>query len=327
MNRNRRTFLMAAGAASVMAAPGLSRAQTRFPDRVMTYVVPVAPGGGSDYVARTTTTLWGKVLGATFVVENHPGGGGVIACQKTMRAAPDGYTLMQGYVSTLGTSPATRTLPYDPIRDFTPIGMIGGTPNVLVVNAALPVKNFSEFMTFMKTGSHHNYGSAGAGTLTHLLMELFKAQAGIAIEHIAYRGIAPAFTDLLGGRTQTMFAGLAAAVPHLGGGKVRAIAVTGEQRTRQYPDVPTLRELGFAGFEDILQWYGVSGPAGMAADIVTILNRSLQEALTAPGLEKLFAVEAITPMRMSPQAFDAYIRKDLARWQQVAQEQGIRLDA
>jgi len=325
MNLNRRTFLMAASAASV--SPGLLRAQVHFPGKPITYVVPVAPGGGSDYVARTTTTLWGKTLGATFVVENHPGGGGVIACQKTMRAAPDGYTLMQGYVSTLATSPATRTVPYDPIRDFTPIGMIGGTPNVLVVNTALPVKNFAEFMTFMKSGPHHNYGSAGAGTLTHLLMELFKTQTGIEIEHIAYRGIAPAFTDLLGGRTQTMFAGLAAAVPHLGGGKVRAIAVTGTERTQQFPKVPTLRELGIEGFEDILQWYGVSGPAGMDADTVTILNRSLQQALAAPGLEKLFAVEAITPMRMSPAAFDAYIRKDLARWQQIAQEQGIRLDA
>lgn len=324
---DRRVFLMAASAAAWAAGPGGLRAQPRYPDRPITYVVPVAAGGGSDYVARATTTLWGKALGATFVVENHGGGGGVIACQKTLRSAPDGYTLMQGYVATLGTSPATRTLPYDPIKDFTSIGMIGGTPNALIVDANLPVRNFREFVEFMKSGPHHNYGSAGAGSLTHLLMELLKLKLGLSIEHVAYKGIAPAINDLLGGQTQAMFPGLAAAVPHLTGGKVRAIAVTGEQRTAKYPDVPTFKELGVDGFDDILQWYGVSGPAGMDAGTVGVLNESLQKVLANPELEKLLEVEAIVPMAMTPAAFDAYVRKDLARWKKVAQEQNIKLDA
>ena len=158
-------------------------------------------------------------------------------------------------------------------------------------------------------------------------MELLKLKLGLSIEHVAYKGIAPAINDLLGGQTQAMFPGLAAAVPHLTGGKVRAIAVTGEQRTAKYPDVPTFKELGVDGFDDILQWYGVSGPAGMDAGTVGVLNESLQKVLANPELEKLLEVEAIVPMAMTPAAFDAYVRKDLARWKKVAQEQNIKLDA
>ena len=323
---NRRDFCIGLSVAG-MAIPALLRAQETFPSRPISYIVPVAAGGGSDYVARATTSLWGKAVGATFVVENLSGGGGVIACQKTKRSAPDGYTLMQGYVATLGTSPATRKLPYDPIKDFTPVAMIGGTPNVLLVDASLPVKNFKDFVAFMKAGKHHNYGSAGSGTLSHLLMEMLKVQVGIAPVHVSYKGIAPAINDLLGGHTQAMFPGLAAAVPHLSGGKARAIAVTGPTRTARFPDIPTFKELGIDGFEDVLQWYGVSGPAGMDAATVALLNKTLNTVLANPALEKLLEVEAIVPMPLSPAEFDAYVRKDLARWRELARTQNIRLDA
>lgn len=324
---NRRNFCIAGAGMGALTMRGPAFAGDKYPARPISYVVPVAAGGGSDYVARATTTLWGKALGATFVVENLGGGGGVIACQKTRRADPDGYTLLQGYVATLGTSPATRRVPYDPIKDFTPIAMIGGTPNVLVVDAALPVRNFQEFVGFMKAGGPHNYGSAGAGTLSHLLMEMLKAKLGIAPAHVSYKGIAPAINDLLGGQTQAMFPGLAAAVPHLSGGKLRALAVTGEQRTKRYPDIPTFKELGIGEFDDVLQWYGVSGPAGMASSTVAALNETLGKVLLDPELEKLLAVEAVVPMRMTPGEFDAYVRKDLARWTRLAQAQNIRLDA
>ncbi len=214
------------------------------------------------------------------------GGGGVIACQKTMRAKPDGYTLMQGYVATLGTSPATRKVPYDPIKDFTAVGMIGGTPNVLVVNAKLPINNLKEFVAYAKAHSNMNYGSAGAGSLTHLLMELLQQQAGTKMVHIAYKGIAPAFTDLLGQQTQAMFPGLAAAVPHLRSGTVRAIALTGDQRNSAFPDVPTFKELGLEGFEDVLQWYGVSGPAGMDSGVVQTLNYRPEQSPEGPGADQ-----------------------------------------
>lgn len=323
---DRRSLLMSAGAAALFT-PCLGFSQDRFPSRPISFIVPVAAGGGSDYVARATTTEWGKMLGSSFVVENMAGGGGVIACQKTMRSKPDGYTLMQGYVATLGTAPATRQLPYDPVKHFTSVGMIGGTPNALAVDSKLPIQNFDDFLKYVKTNAHTNYGSAGAGSLTHLLMELLKQKSGFQTDHVAYKGIAPAFNDVLGGSTQFIFPGLAAAVPHASSGKVRILAITGTKRSARFPDVPTFEELGVKGFDDVLQWYGVSGPSGMPTDIVSTLNASLNKVLVAPGLEKTLAIEAIIPMPMSPQEFDSYLRKDLQRWQKVAKEQNIKLDS
>ena len=262
----RRHLLQAAAAA--VAVPSIARAQA-FPVKPIRYIVPVAAGGGNDMIARVVTERWGRALGQNFVVENQSGGGGVIACQTTARAPADGYTLMQGYVATHGTTPATRKVPYDAIKDFTPIGMIGGTPNVLVVHNALPVKTLAEFAEHLKKNPGKlSYGSAGQGSLTHLTMELFKQQIGAFMLHIPYRGIAPAFTDLLGGQTQAMFPGLAAALPHLRSGRVRALAVTGKARSAQLKDVPTLEESGYPGF-DAMQWYGSVGPAGLPEDVVS----------------------------------------------------------
>ncbi len=321
----RRTLLQAAPA--LLGAPGLLLAQTGFPAKPIRYIVPVSAGGGSDMVGRTLTERWGSVLKQSFIVDNQSGGGGVIACQATARAAPDGYTLMQGYVATHGTSPATRKLPYDAIKDFTPIGMIGGTPNVLVVNAALPVTNIREFIDYLKKNPGKvSYGSAGAGSLTHLTMELFKQQLNTFMVHIPYRGIAPAFTDLIGGQTQAMFPGLAAAVPHIRSGRVRPLAVTGLQRHPQFKDLPTLDESGFKGF-DAQQWYGVVGPAGMPAPIVKQLNETLATVLRAPDLREKLSVEAIEPRVMTPEQFGEFIRTDIARWTKLARERGIQLDS
>jgi tripartite-type tricarboxylate transporter receptor subunit TctC len=319
----RRHFLQAASA--LLCASGLARAEG-YPKKPIRYIVPVAAGGGNDMIARTVTERWGKVLGQPFVVDNQSGGGGIIACQITAHASPDGYTLMQGYVATHGTSPATRDVPYDPIKDFTPIGMIGGTPNVLVVEQSVPAKNFKEFLDYLhKNASQVSYGSAGQGSLTHLTMELFKQQAHAEMVHIPYRGIAPAFTDLVGGRTQAMFPGLAAALPYIRGGRIRPIAVTGLARSAQIKDVPTLDELGFKGF-DAMQWYGSVGPAGMPADIVKQLNEALNTVLKSHDLRDKLAVEAVEPMPMSPGQFGQYIRKEITRWTALAKERGIRLD-
>ena len=318
----RRTLLQAAPA--LLALPGL--AQTAYPNKPIRYIVPVSAGGGSDMIGRTVTERWGKLLGQSIIVDNQAGGGGVIASQNTAKAAPDGYTLMQGYVATHGTSPATRKLPYDAVRDFTPIGMIGGTPNVLVVNAALPVHTVKEFIDYLgKNPGRVSYGSAGAGSLTHLTMELFKQQVNSFMVHIPYRGIAPAFTDLIGGQTQAMFPGLAAAAPHIRSGRVRPLAVTGAARHPQFKDVPTLDELGFKGF-DAMQWYGVVGPANLPAAIVRQLNESLNQVLKAADLRDKLAVEAVEPLPMTPEQFGQHIRADIARWTQLARERNINLD-
>jgi tripartite-type tricarboxylate transporter receptor subunit TctC len=234
---------------------------------------------------------------------------------------------MQGYVATHGTSPATRKLPYDAIKDFTPVGMIGGTPNVLVVNADLPIKTLAEFVAYLKKNPGKvSYGSAGPGSLTHLTMELFKQQVGSFMVHIPYRGIAPAFTDLIGGQTQAMFPGLAAAVPHIRSGRVRPLAVTGLARHSQFKDLPTLDESGYKGF-DAQQWYGVVGPAGLPAAIVQQLNEALNSVLAAPDLRERLSVEAVEPNPMSPEKFAQFIRADIARWTQLAKARNIQLDS
>jgi tripartite-type tricarboxylate transporter receptor subunit TctC len=319
----RRQLLQAS--AALMALPRLSRAQS-YPTKPIRYLVPVAAGGGNDMIARVVTQRWGALLGQPFVVENQAGAGGVIASQTVARAAPDGYTLMQGYVATHGTNPATRKVPYDALKDFTPIGMIGATPNALVISTGVPAKTLAEFIDYVKKNPDKlNYGSAGPGSLTHLTMELLKQQAGLQMTHVPYKGIAPAFNDLLGGQTQAMFPGLAAAMPHLRSGRVRALAVTGTQRHNQVSDVPTLDESGFKGF-DAMQWYGSVGPAGMPADVVKRLNDTQVAVLKDADLREKLSGEAVEPWPMTPDQFADYMRRDIERWTALAKARNIRLE-
>lgn len=317
-----------AGVAGASTFPASKTHAQTFPSRPLRYIVPVAAGGGSDLVGRTVTERWGKVLGQSFVVDNIGGGGGAIACQATAKAAPDGYTLLQGYVATHGTSPATRSkLPYDPLKDFTPVGMIGATPNVLVVPASLPVQSLKDFIAWAKAQpGRASYGSSGQGSLTHLTMELFKQASGTFAVHIPYRGIAPAFTDLLAGQTQAMFPGLAAALPHIRSGRARPLAVTGTARHPSLKEVPTLIESGFKGF-DAVQWYGVVAPAGLPAPVVKQLNESLAAVLQGPDLRDKLSAEALEPWVMTSEQFSQFIRSDIARWTRVARERKIDLDA
>ncbi len=319
----RRHLLQAASAA--LALPGLVRAQS-FPTKPIRYIVPVAAGGGNDMIARVVGERWGRALGQNFIVDNQSGGGGVIACMTTAHAPPDGYTLLQGYVATHGTTPATRKVNYDAIKDFTPIGMIGATPNVLAINDNVPARSVKEFIDYVKRNPGKvSYGSAGPGSLTHLTMELFKQETGAFMVHIPYRGIAPAINDLLGGQTQAMFPGLAAALPHLRSGRMRALAVTGKQRSPQLKDVPTMEEIGFKGF-DAMQWYGSVGPAGIPADIVKRLNETQVAVLKSPDLAEKLATEAVEPWPMSPEQFGQYIRSEVARWTVLAKARNIRLE-
>jgi len=319
----RRHLLQASGA---LLLPAIARAQGAYPSHPIRYIVPVAAGGGNDMIARVVTERWGRSVGQSFVVDNQSGGGGVVACQATMRAAPDGYTLMQGYVATHGTTPATRHVNYDAIKDFTPIGMIGATPNVLAVHSTVPAKTVAEFIDYVKRNPGKvSYGSAGAGSLTHMTMELFKQETGAFMLHIPYRGIAPAINDLLGGQTQAMFPGLAAALPHIRSGRMRALAVTGKQRNQQLKDVPTMEEVGFKGF-DAMQWYGSVGPANMPADIVRRLNETQVAVLKAPDLAEKLSGEAVEPWPMTPEQFGQYIRSEITRWSALAKARNIHLD-
>jgi tripartite-type tricarboxylate transporter receptor subunit TctC len=298
-----------------------------YPNKPIKIIAPVQPGGGVDLVARTIGERISKGLGQPVVVDNQSGGGGVIASQTTARAAPDGYTLMLGYVATHGTSPAVRKLPYDAVKDFTPIAMVAGTPNILVVPASVPAANIREFVAWVKSNPGKlSYGSAGAGSLTHLAMEQFKQAAEIPdITHVAYKGIGPAFTDILGGQTQAIFPGLAAGLPHIRSGKVKPLAITGLKRHPLLPDVPTFEELGFKGFDGV-QWYGIVGPANLPAPIVKALNEEINKALAAPELKERLSGEALDPMPMTPEQFGSYIREDIAKWTKLAKAKNIEIE-
>lgn len=309
---------------ALIVAPA-TLAQGTYPTRAIKIIAPVQPGGGVDLVARTIAERLQKSLGQPVVVENQSGGGGIVGSQATARAAPDGYTLMVGYVGTHGTNPAVRKLPYDAVKDFTTIAMVGGTPNVLVVPPSLPVKTLPEFIAYVKANKGKlSYGSSGPGTLTHLAMEQLKVAADLDIQHVAYRGIGPAITDILGGQTQALFPGLAAALPHIKAGKMRPLAVTGTKRHPLLPDVPTFEELGYKGFDGV-QWYGIVGPANLPPAIVATLNKAINEALADPALRERLSGEALEPMPMTPEQFAQYMKDDIAKWTKVARDRNIEL--
>jgi len=309
-----------------MLLPLLALAQN-YPSKPVKVIVPAQPGGGLDLVGRTIADQMTRVLGQSFFVENSAGGGGSIAAMTTARAAPDGYTLMVGYVGTHGTNPAVRKLNYDAVKDFTPISMVGGTPNLLVVTPSVPVADLKSFIDYAKKNPDKlNYGTGGIGLLNHLALEQFRAAAGIEqVTYGHYRGIGPAFKDMLGDQIQVLMPGLAAALPHLRNAKVRPLAITGLKRHALVPHVPTFEELGFKGFDGV-QWYGIVGPAKLPPEITQRLNTEINKAITSPALQQRFAGEALTVMPMLPQEFGAFIESEIARYSALARARNIKLD-
>ena len=309
-----------------LSAQAQAPAATSYPAKPIKLIAPVAAGGGLDNIARTLAEKLSRSIGQQVVVENVGGGGGSIASQAVAKAPADGYTLMVAYVGTHGTNPAVRRLPYDAIKDFTPIGMIGATPNVLVINPDLPIKNFKEFVDYAKKNpAKLSYGSAGPGTLTHLGMEQIKLASNIFMVHIPYRGVGPAYTDLLAGQTQAMFPTLFAALPYINTNRVRGLAVTGSKRSAAAPNIPTFKELGLNGF-DGQQWYGIVGPANLPPAITAKLNAELNKVLALPDFSEKMTSEAMTLMPMTPQQFGNYIKEDIARWAKVAKDRNIEIE-
>ena len=320
--------LLRSSLCAIALLPGsatVALAQSDYPNRTIKIIAPSLPGGGVDLVARTIADGLSRAVGQPVVVENQSGGSGIVSSLATARAAPDGYTLMVGFVSTHGTNPAVRKLPYDAIKEFTPIAMVAGTPNVFVVGPDVPANSLKEFVAYAKANPDKlSYGSSGPGTLTHLTMEQFKLAAKFDMVHIAYRAIGLAFTDILGGRTQAMLPGLAAALPHIKSDKVRPLAVTGAKRNPLLPDVPTFEELGYTGFDGV-QWYGIVGPANLPPPIVKRLNGEIAKMLATPALRALLLREALEPMPMTPEQFGRYMREDIAHWAKLAKERNIEI--
>jgi tripartite-type tricarboxylate transporter receptor subunit TctC len=313
--------------ALLAALVSFSVAAQPYPSKPVKIIVPAQPGGGLDLVGRTIGDQLGRALEQSFIIENSAGAGGSIAAMTVARAAPDGYTLMVGYVGTHGTNPAVRKLQYDAIRDFTPIAMVGGTPNVLVVHPSLPVNDLASFVAFARADpAKLNYGTGGIGLLNHLALEQFRAAADLqAPAYVHYKGIGPAIADMLGGQIQVLFPGLAAALPHIRSGKLKPLAITGLHRHPLQPDLPTLEELGYKGFDGV-QWYGIVGPAKLPPEITRRLNAEINKALATPALRERLAGEALETMPMTPERFGDFIRADIARWSALARERNISLD-
>jgi predicted outer membrane repeat protein len=311
---------------AVAGACAPAAAQTDYPNRPVRIIAPQAPGGGVDLIGRIVAERLGRALGQTFFIENQAGAGGAIATQTAARAAPDGYTLMIGYVATHATNPAVKKVAYDAVKDFTPIAMIGGTPNVLVVRPSVPAKTLAEFVAYAKANPLKvNYGTSGKGTLNHLAMEQFKNAARFESLSVPYRSIGQAFTDLMGGEVQSIFPGVAAAMQHIKSGAVRPLAVTGPKRHPLLPDVPTFAESRYPGF-DALTWYGIVGPAKLPEPIVATLNAEIGKLLAQPDLREKLSSEALEPMPMSPQQFGRYIESEIAHWTRVARANHIEAD-
>jgi tripartite-type tricarboxylate transporter receptor subunit TctC len=310
-------FLLAAGAVSGQS----------YPSKPIRLVVPFAPGGSSTLVARFMSEEMAKALGTSIVIENKPGGGGNIAMQEVARAAPDGYTLMVGYVGTHGTNPAVRKLQYDAVHDFTPIAMVGGTPNILVVTPSVPASDLKGFVDYAKKNpAKLNWGTGGIGLLNHLALDQFRGAANLeGAVYVHYKGIGPAITDMLGGQINVLMPGLAAALPHIRAGKLKPLAVTGLKRNPLLPGVPTFEEAGYKGFDGV-QWYGIVGPAKLPPEVTQKLNAEINKALSAPALRERLASEAMEIMPMTPEQFGQFMKADIAHWSALARERNIHLE-
>jgi tripartite-type tricarboxylate transporter receptor subunit TctC len=323
MTLNRRTAL----AAPLLTLPLLARAQTGWPKQSIRFVVPFAPGGTSEIVARTVANELTKQLGQTVYVENKGGGAGLPAMQDVAKAAPDGYTIILGHVGSLAVNPYIfPNQPFDVNKDFLPVTLLAKVPNLFVIHPDVPANNFKEFVAYAKKNPGKlNYGSAGNASAGHLAMEYLKLVTGMFITHIPYRGTGPQLTDLLAGRTQASSAGLPALLPHIKSGKLKAIAVGTPQRLPALPDVPTVAEMGFKDFETS-QWYGILAPAGTPRDIVKRLQEESLKALKSNSVTERFASDSAVGGGGPPEEFGAYIAQQQKIWKQIVTQAGIKAD-
>jgi tripartite-type tricarboxylate transporter receptor subunit TctC len=307
--RLRRTLI--AGAALLPLMPFASQALAdTYPAKPIRFVVPYAPGGTTDLVARTVGQKMADKLGKPVVIENRPGAGGNIGMDAVAKSAPDGYTV---------------GMPFDPRKDFTPVGMLGYSTIVLQVSPQLPVNSVAQLLDYAKKQPTLNYGTAGVGTSMHLAGVLFAQMTGANLTHVPYKGSAPAINDMLGGHLQVMFENLPASLPHIQAGRIKALAVAGKSRSPSLPNVPTMAEAGLPGYA-VEPWFAVYGPAGMPAAIVTALNQALNEALAQPEVKEKLLHAGFSPKSSTPQELAQLSQQEYERFGKVAKAAGMKAD-
>jgi tripartite-type tricarboxylate transporter receptor subunit TctC len=303
-----------------------AQAQT-WPTRPIRLVVPFAPGGSSSIVARSIAAEMEKGLGEPIIVDNKPGGGGNVAMLEVAKAEPDGYTLIIGHIGTLAVNPYMYDkLPYDVDRDFTAVSLLAIVPSIFVVHQSVPAKDLREFVALAKKepGKMY-YGSAGNGSAGHLAMEYLKQTTGIDIQHVPYKGTGPNITDLIAGRTQAAAAGTPPLMPHVKSGKLRIIAVGAAKRLHSLPDIPTVAEQGYPGFETT-QWYGINAPAKTPEAVIKRLADEAAKAARSPKVAERFAADDAEAIGSTPAEYAAFIKKEQERWSKVVRTAHIRAD-
>ena len=297
-----------------------------FPTKAITIVVPTAPGGANDAMARIIAQGLSQKLGKPVVVENKAGANGAIASEFVARAPADGYTLMFGYIATHAINPALQKLRYDPIKSFEPVSLVATSPTLVVVNNQLPVKNIKELVALLKSQPGKiSYASAGKGTEPHLTGELFKLNTGTDMLHVPYKGSSPAILDTIGGTTQVMFPSLFTAYPQIKGNKLTALAIAGKKRSSVLPNVPTLAEQGISNVE-VDQWYAIFAPAGTPKDIIQILNKNLIAILNDKSNEAKIEEQGATVDTSTPEELGDLVKKEVARWKKVVDTAKITVD-
>ena len=313
------TVMLAATSASAIAQA------TNYPVKPVRLVVGFAPGGGSDFIARMIATRLHEKLGQPVIVENKPGAGGNLGAELAIRAPADGYTLFLAAAS-YTVNPALYKLPFDSVRDMTPIAQLARGPFIVAVNPKVEAKTLKELVDHLKKNPGKlSYATSGAGSITHMVSEYFMETAGVDVVHIPYKGTSPALTDTISGQTQIVFGTPASTIPFVKGGQLRALAVTSDRRLSALPDVPTVIESGYPGFA-VFNWHGIIGPKGIPREIVVKLNTAINEVIAGPGMDTNLASDGLTASPGSPEAFGALIESEAKRWGSLVKTKGIKLD-
>ena len=312
--------------AVLLAALPLVAAAAGYPERTLRLVVPFAPGGGNDVLARLLATELGEGLAQQTIVENRPGASGVTATESVAKAAPDGYTLLLGFVGPLALSPALGKVPYDPVGDFAPLDLLASSYHILVINPSVPARTVRELIDLARRNPGKlNYASSGTGANLHLTTELFRNATGVDIVHVPYKGAGPAATAVMAGEAQILFGSIASTLSYVRGGRLVALAVTSPERSPLAPEVPTLAESGIDGV-DVPSWYTLLVPARTPAEPVRRLRAELARIAAKPGFREQLARQAIDVRTMAPEEYTAFVEKELEKWSGVVRRNGIKAD-